>query len=292
MKKLSISIVGCGWLGMPLLVSLVAAGHRVTGSSRDLDRLADIQRAGGKAFPVDLPGRVPAGFAEGCEVLIIALPPNGRRLGERTTRDYLEKLAGLRERFLRIPALRVIFISSTGVYGNATQVVTERTEPTPNTESGKAVIAAERLLTELFPDTIILRLAGLIGPGRHPGRFYGGRDRPIPLADAPVNLVHRDDVIAAIHLLLENYLFKEQKTGRAYGPVQKLFGMEAKYRQPVFNVCAAAHPRKRDFYKAAAGPLKIAGYTAGGADGKIIDSFKLRGLGWLPKWDDLSFNRF
>lgn len=288
MRKLNISILGCGWLGMPLLESLVTAGHKVSGSSRDLDKLVAIQKAGAKAFLVDLPKEIPSEFVEGCEVLIVTLPPQGRRLGDKTTDDYVGKLIALHEYLDREQQPKVIFTSSTSVYGAAKKHVTERTPTRPVTYSGKAVDAAERVLRKLIPGMVILRLAGLIGPGRHPGRFYGGRERPVPEADAPVNLVHRDDVIGAILILLERYLFLEMDFSKADDSVQRLFEMKAEYLQPVFNVCAFAHPTKRDFYTAAAGPLKIAGFSPGGADGKVIDSSKLRALGWQPKWDDLS----
>ena len=47
----------------------------------------------------------------------------------------------------------------------------------------------------------ILRLAGLVGPGRHPGRFFAGKSAPD--GQHGVNLVHLEDVIGAIELLLQ-----------------------------------------------------------------------------------------
>jgi nucleoside-diphosphate-sugar epimerase len=134
----------------------------------------------------------------------------------------------------------------------------------PSTNSSTAVAAAERLLQEHVASLTILRLAGLVGPGRHPGRFYGGRDRAVPQSDAPLNLVHREDVIRAIELVID----------------RDLWGM-------TLNVCAADHPKKGKFYQTAAEALglSVAGLLPGGGEGKVIRSTKIRQLGWLPKYD-------
>jgi nucleoside-diphosphate-sugar epimerase len=267
MEKRNISILGCGWLGLPLLTSLVAEGHTVKGSSRNAETLAAIEAAGGQAFNIDLPGEIPEDFTDGpFSTLIITLPPRGRALGAEATEQYLACLKA-------IPLLQsrsapcVLFTSSTGVYGDEEALITEDSPLAPTTPSGHAVVAAENWLSSAAATHTVLRLAGLVAADRHPGRFYGGRDRPIPQADAPVNVVHRADVIAAIHLLLEHGWQKGE----------------------VYNVCAAAHPTKGDFYTAAAQSLglPVAGREPGGADGKIINSDKLRALGWQPRWDDL-----
>ncbi|HAP82964.1 MAG TPA: NAD(P)-dependent oxidoreductase, partial [Enterobacteriaceae bacterium] len=41
----------------------------------------------------------------------------------------------------------------------------------------------------------------LVGPGRHPGRFFAGKSGPN--GNHGVNLVHLEDVVGAISLLLE-----------------------------------------------------------------------------------------
>ncbi len=269
MSKLNISILGCGWLGLPLLKSLVEDGHVVKGSSRNPKTLAEIQKSGGQAFLIDLPQGLPTGFTDGCNVLIITLPPGGRKFGAAASEKYIERLRCLASWFKEPGAPAIIFTSSTGVYGAAREgVTTERNRPAPSTHSAIAVLEAEQWLegTHHRPLTI-LRLAGLIAEDRHPGHFFGGKDWIIPEADMPVNLIHRTDVITAIKLCL-----------RLDGQLPN-----------VFNVCAAAHPTKGDFYTRAANALglKIKGAKAGGEKGKIVNSEKLRNLGWKPVWDDL-----
>jgi len=267
MIKRNISVLGCGWLGLPLLKSLVADGHTVRGSSRNPETLAEIATAGAEAFAIDLPQALPAGFTDACDVLIFTLPPGGRRFGAKATDKYLAGLASL-SAWLNAPDCpAVIYTSSTGVYGTQKDVVTEQSSVRPATHSARAVRRAEEWFISAKCPLTILRLAGLVATDRHPGRFFGGKERSVSLADTPVNLVHRNDVISAVKQCLNND--------------------GAKY---IYNVCAAAHPAKGEFYTAAAEAigLKVAGTEPGGANGKVISSDKLRALGWAPVWDDLN----
>ncbi len=271
--KKNISILGCGWLGLPLLQTLAKAGYPVRGSSRSPATLRAIEVAGGQAFALDLPGPIPPAFLAYTDVLIITLPPRARKLGSEKAMEvmntallpFTQGQAGLTK------PEQVIYTSSTSIYGAAAGEVTETTPlDLVTAPSGLALHLAETQLTDTFPNSLVLRLAGLVAADRHPGRFFGGRGRLIPQADAPVNLVHRQDVISAIQLLLE-----KESTG-----------------SEVYNVCAAAHPTKGTYYAAAAAALglDVAGRQAGGANGKVISSQKLRDLGWQPLWDDLALD--
>lgn len=263
-----VSVLGTGWLGLPLLTDLAAAGYAVAGSYRRPGGAAAIRAAGGTPYFVDLPEPPPPDFlpAPG-GWLIVTLPPGGRRLGAQAAADYVGKLTTLTSSLPEDVGL--LYTSSTGVYGAATGRVDENTPPAPVTASARAVLAAERFLRELKPQTCILRLAGLVGPDRHPGRFYGGRERPVPDADAPINLVHREDVITAIRLVLAG----DAPPG-------------------IYNVCAATHPPKGSYYTQAAKilDLTVAGTAPGGKYGKLIDSQRLRDHGWQPTRDNLDPN--
>ena len=270
MKALEIAVLGCGWLGLPLLRRLVADGHGLRGSSRSAARRAEITAAGGTAFPVDLPDKLPPGFLDGADWLVISLPPGGRTHGPAAAERYVAALAALKDWFAS-PAncRRTIFLSSTGVYGDATGVVDETTPHRATTHSGAALLAAACFFASLPARPFVLYLAGLVGPGRHPGTFYGGKDRPVPRADAPVNLLHQRDAIAAIRTVL------------TLGEPDN------------FNVCQAGHPPKGAFYgrAAAALGLSLAGCVSGGGGDKRISSKKLRARGWRPSWDDLDLDR-
>ena len=123
----------------------------------------------------------------------------------------------------------VLMTSSTSVYPDLDGVVTESDagahEGVALRRNGAAVLAAERVFYGATAfDTTILRLAGLYGYGRHPGRYFAGR-RGLAGGEAPVNLVHRDDVIGAVSSVLEHDA-----------------------RGSTFNVCADHHPTRRRLY--------------------------------------------
>lgn len=265
MNNKNIAILGSGWLGLPLIDHLATLGHNVRASYRREANRADIIEAGGDPYLLDLPDLDSPlnAFLLDVDALIITLPPGGRTLGDRTTEVYLAALNALDGMLTK---LHLVYTSSTGVYGSeVTGIVNETTPPAPSTNSSKAVVAAEQWLSQQTVQLTVLRLAGLFGPGRDPSGFFRRRD-VIPNGDAPVNLVHRHDVLRAVELVLDKQL---------YG---------------TFNVCALTHPTKRAFYTS---HLRQAGlpqkdFTEGGADGKVIDSTKIRQAGWAPRHDELS----
>lgn len=92
---------------------------------------------------------------------------------------------------------RVIYISTTGVYGPAAgEWVDESTAPNPQREGGAASLAAEQALAghSLGGRSAILRLGGLYGPGRvpHLEKLRAGEPLPVP-EDGWLNLIHVDD---------------------------------------------------------------------------------------------------
>lgn len=261
-----IGVLGAGWLGRPLVERLLAEDFTVHATSRDADKLERLKEAGAEPFVVDLPHQLPPSFFTGLRDLVITLPPGGRKWKAQATELYVERLSTLLPFLRESPQLRIIYCSSTGVYGSAKGQVDEHSPVQPDTFSSRAVVAAEQLLAPFQQRLTILRFAGLVGPGRHPGNFYGGKNYPLSQSDAPVNLVHQSDAVEALCLTLA--------TPSING---------------IYNVCSAAHPSKGSFYGAAAGAihLDIGAKIAGGGDGKIINSGKLRERGWLPKYDEL-----
>ncbi len=94
-------------------------------------------------------------------------------------------------------ARHLVYTSSTGVYGERDGAVV--TEQSPRQGGPPELLEAEDLLLgAALPGTTVLRVAGLYGPGRDPRSRY--RD-PAQLPSGGrhwVNLVHHDDVAAAL----------------------------------------------------------------------------------------------
>jgi len=71
---------------------------------------------------------------------------------------------------------------------------------TDGVDAESALYRSEQLFHENTNfQTTVIRLAGLIGPGRNPARFFAGKTN-IPNGNAPVNLIHLDDCIGFIGL--------------------------------------------------------------------------------------------
>jgi nucleoside-diphosphate-sugar epimerase len=226
--KNNISILGCGWYGLALAKALVSDGLKVKGSTTSPGKMETVAANGIEPYLVN--------FATGtenydarffnCDILLIAIPPKIRSGGGA---DFINKIEKIINAIKRYGVKKVIFISSTGVYADLNNEVDENIDPQPNTEPGRILFAAENLFRqEPSFKTTIIRFAGLIGPGRDPGRFFAGK-KNIPNGNAPVNLIHLDDCIGLTKAIIS----------------QDAFGY-------LFNGCAPDHPVKSAFYTQAA----------------------------------------
>jgi nucleoside-diphosphate-sugar epimerase len=92
---------------------------------------------------------------------------------------------------------RIIFISTSGVYGDASGAWVDEDSPCdPTHDAGRALLAAEEVLHRhpLGARGIILRLTGIYGPGRLPSPAVLAS----AAADSVANLIHVDDAAAVV----------------------------------------------------------------------------------------------
>lgn len=114
---------------------------------------------------------------------------------------------GLEHVLERLPApRRFVYLSSTSVYGQCDgSWVDEDSPAVADDESGRVVREAEQLLRSHLPHAIILRSAGIYGPDR----LLRRREQLLHNEAIPgdpqrwLNLVHVDDLVAAIRLVLD-----------------------------------------------------------------------------------------
>lgn len=227
----TISILGCGWLGLPLGQTLARAGYTVKGSTTTTDKLLTLTEAGISPFLIkagdNLEGDNLRDFFQ-TDLLFVNIPPGGRRDPD-VEETYPRKVKAIVEMAMRMEVPELVFVSSTGVYGNDNTTLDESAALNPSTASGRALVVIERYLQLLrAPRSTVLRMGGLVGSSRKPGRFLAGK-KDIPNGEAPVNLVHLDDCIGLIQSLIE----------------QEAFGH-------TLNVVADGHPTRAAFYTAQA----------------------------------------
>ncbi len=213
MGKNVITIIGCGWLGTALGKSLTTKGYKVYGSVTRKEKFEQLQLVGISPFEFKLGNHsseitheIPAS-----RIAIILLNP---RVIQQNFNELTQALksAGVKHLFLA---------SSTAVYpSNNTLVAENDAVEQESPHSGVNMLRLEQGLKEQFHATI-MRFAGLYGPGRHPATFFrnskGG-------AGNPVNLIHQEDCIRAIHMLL------------IAAP------------EEAYNLCSDEHPTRIEFY--------------------------------------------
>jgi nucleoside-diphosphate-sugar epimerase len=203
-KKKVINLLGCGWLGYPLALDLISRGFIVKGSTTSPEKIPVLKASGIDPILVQFDQYHPepdlTELLDG-DILIVSVPP-GRRNVEGPD-NYKRMGEILSSQIPGSSISKLIFISSTSVYSDSNSVLTESSEISPQTTSGKIIAEIEKSLLALPIQVIVLRLAGLFGPGRSPGRFFSGKTN-IPNGFAPVNMIHQEEAISLINSLIDS----------------------------------------------------------------------------------------
>ncbi|EDY84219.1 NAD dependent epimerase/dehydratase family [Verrucomicrobiia bacterium DG1235] len=202
-------VLGCGYLGTRLVDEAVSRGMRVKAVSRNLDTLAEARSIGADVFE----GMVDeAGWHEfaGSEVdfVVNCVSSAGGGLA-----GYRQSYIGGNESLCKWAEQsgfegRAIYTSSVSVYGDAGgDWVDEDSDCDPSNERGSLVRESEAVFLDgLWKGTgVVLRLAGLYGPGRHImlNRLKEGPGELPGWGDYYLNLVRIEDVVSAVRACLE-----------------------------------------------------------------------------------------
>ena len=243
MSKQNLLLFGVGWLGEALVRSLAPNDFSITIATTNKERWDQFD-GDFSIVEVSIDSKELSFTNTNIDVnafdqVVIMLPPSGFD-------DYAEvvyRICSILE-----PSKQLIFTSSTGVYKNVDAVVDESSL----INDIHPVFKAEEVIRNCFQGRYsILRLAGLLGGARHPVKYLLNKES-ISDGSAPVNLIHRDDVIRAIKVLL--YSNSSNST---------------------YNICYPDHPIKKDYYADFAHRLygKSLNFNVGGK-GKVVDGSK------------------
>jgi nucleoside-diphosphate-sugar epimerase len=219
---MKISILGCGWLGLPLGKFLVEKGHVVKGSTTSADKIPLIQSVGIKPFLLKFSPQIEAQSEDyvsqflDCETLILCIPPRAGKYGEDF---HVQQIQSLIVHLKSSSIKSIIYTSSTSVYPELNGEMTEDDEVFEN----HALIKVENLLKSLPQNVTILRCGGLMGGERMPAKYFAGKT--INTGQTPVNYVHQEDVIQIITMILEKGFLNE-----------------------TFNVVSPEHPIRKEVY--------------------------------------------
>lgn len=192
-------VVGCGDVGMRLL-PLVRQRFRVFALTSNPERCAELRRAG--AVPIigdlDRPGTLKRlrGLAQ--YVVHLAPPQSDGVLDLRTRRLAVLLPAGG----------RVVYVSTSGVYGDcAGELVTETRPVAPRNGRAWRRVDGERVLRDWArrsgAHVAILRVPGIYAADRLPlRRLEQGTPALLPADDVFTNHIHADDLAQVVALAL------------------------------------------------------------------------------------------
>ena len=273
-----ILLLGCGYVGRATGSLLAQAGHTVFGLRRSADAGEVLRSAGIQPCVGDLTRRLDLDRLPGPFDWVVNTVSSSRGGAAEYRDTYLEGTRTVLAWLATQPVTRFVYTSSTSVYAQHDgRTVDESSPAQPPGETGRLLRDTEELLLaaareRAFP-AVILRVAGIYGPGR--GHLFhqllAGEARIAGDGSRLLNMVHRDDVSAAIVAALER-----GQSGEIYNcaddePVSQhdfLAWLAAQLGRPLPPPATEAEhaARKR------------------GLTHKRVSNRKLRALGWTPRY--------
>ena len=252
MTDLSVGIIGCGWLGSALAYHLKELGVAVLATRSNIGNTEELNNQGIKAEVLSLPAEqalldTHAIFNQQC--IVIAITPQFRQ-GRVDYADKVQQLVESAKVSKRVE--QIILLSSSAVYNGLSGNVEEASILDMSADKVALLNQAEQAVLDFnshvqeisnLPNDLnisvknnkayVLRLAGLVGPKRHPGKFLiNGRMLKSP--QAIVNLIHQQDAVGLIEALLQSELCGG-----------------------IFNGVSSTQVTKKQYYQAAASALQL-----------------------------------
>jgi nucleoside-diphosphate-sugar epimerase len=228
---MTISVLGCGWLGFPLAQQLLNEGYTVKGSTTSSDKLKTLKQAGIRPFQLSVPDQLNDPASDDfwdADILFLNIPPG--RGTDNIVNNYPDLIRKVVEKASDSGIKWILFASSTSVYSD-TGGLTSEEDAKPgmaSRPSGEAVLRAEEVVRHSGLVYTIIRFGGLYGYGRHPVYYLAGK-KDLPDASKPVNLIHQSDCVAIITRIIQ-----------------------LKKTNSVYNAVSDGHPPRATLYKSAA----------------------------------------
>jgi nucleoside-diphosphate-sugar epimerase len=223
-----ISIVGCGWLGLPLGKYLSENGFEVKGSTTQISKLEVLKANHIEPFLLKLSPQLEAEQMDvflNTDTLLINIPP---KISLQKQDAHVEQMTNLLEKMNDSSIKNIIYVSSTSVYPELNREVFEEDVKTPSESASPTLVKAENLLwafaKEKNKQLTILRCGGLMGYERIPAKYFAGW-KGLTSGNTPVNYIHRDDLIRIIETIINQNLWNE-----------------------TFNIVSPIHPIRKEIY--------------------------------------------
>lgn len=221
-----VGVLGGGWLGSALAEKVSENGHKVKITSTTREKIDRFRQRGYEAqllkiSETEIEGKLE--FFKEVDFLVITIPPGLRKNPQR---NYVKLMEQIISNIQFFDIKKVLFTSSTSVYGFQENTITEESELLGNSTAAKQIIKVEQILSENKNfESCIVRLGGLIGSNRHPiFKLSGKKNLPNPLS--PINFIHQKDAVAILLKIIQNWKGSQ-----------------------VYNAVTPFHPSRKDYYE-------------------------------------------
>ena len=246
-------LLGSGYTLTRLAVAEARTGRDVLAATRDASRRQVLEHAGARVTSLeDALTRTAGAHA------VISVPPD----------------AGLDTRIAEVlarhPPSRLVYLSSTGVYGGARGPVDEDTPVEPSSPTARGRIEAESRYLPL--GAVVLRIAGIYGPERSTlSRLLAGAVRLPERGGGRISRIHVEDLVEAIRVALQR--------GEAGATYCVADDRPASQEETVTWLCQrlGMPPPPRV-------PLESLHESLRGD--RAVSNARLRALGWEPRYPD------
>lgn len=216
---MNVLLLGCGWIGNIFADKLLNLGHTIYATTTSPHKMGPLEAKGIKTFLIDFSqAQSLEGYALGLisfDLVLISVPAKKKE----ALATCLHKFQNLAFFLQKIKCRCVVYLSSTGIYPYVNYLINEKN--TPAHQLDERLYQVEQLLSSNSPNLNILRLGGIFGYNRIPGKHFSRKNCPV--ANQPANYIHADDICAIILAITEQGLYHQ-----------------------LFNVVSPEHPLKRE----------------------------------------------
>ena len=194
-------IVGLGGIGRLLATNLVAQGHTVTGMSRTPQvmegDLSGVKHLAQSVHEANFDQLSPIDW------VYVLLTPDARR-AESYSHIFIDSLLPLYAALQNHPIQRVVFISSTSVFGDGQgEWMDESTPPQPDTPTAVVLWQAEQQWRQVWAEKlVVVRPSGIYGPDRLRIISWVQQAKPVKL-NQWTNRIHSDDLAGFLTHLID-----------------------------------------------------------------------------------------
>lgn len=257
MLKPSLSILGCGWLGLPLGKRMKSEGYEVKGATTQETKRLLLEDSGIEPFLIKCSPNVAGERLNqffNSKILFLTIP------FKRDLKDpffYYDQIQSVISSVESSSINFIIFTSSTAVYPSDSEVVSESDQIIPDNPRSEVLLKIEQSLMENKKfDSTIIRFAGLYGGTRQLGQYLNTVRTPDRNGLSPVNLIHLDDCIEIVYKIINNNIKGE-----------------------IFNAVSDEHPTRQELYTRKALELGLVPpvfHRESHETRKIVDNKKLK----------------